>query len=270
MALLPISEGAAAVLKEVYGDLAKPGVEQVGLALGTVISLVCIPLLPLRLLNEVARQYEIRKFSEIAERFKKIDPSDVIDVRPELGVPIFDALDSTEDATLRELFVELLAKAADKNQVGLVHPSFTYAVRQMVPDEARLLRYWTNGEVYPLLRLRKKLAVGEKTLREAMINLPQDIVYPEMINFYLVNLRAKGLIEFGVEKWMDDDEPFYHDLIKSLKLEFPDATDNSFSLRLNSKGVSSPVGVGEGDILFERGVLEITAFGAAFQRAGIS
>ena len=42
------------LLKEVYGDLAKPGVEQVGKALGTVIGLGNTILWPIALANEKA------------------------------------------------------------------------------------------------------------------------------------------------------------------------------------------------------------------------
>ncbi|EGR2394464.1 DUF4393 domain-containing protein, partial [Vibrio cholerae] len=47
--------GSVDLLKEIYGDLAKPSVVKVGEALETVFGLGNTALLPLTLLNEVSR-----------------------------------------------------------------------------------------------------------------------------------------------------------------------------------------------------------------------
>jgi len=43
------------LLKEVYGDLVKPGVSQVGQAIGTILGLGNTVLWPIQMLNEKAR-----------------------------------------------------------------------------------------------------------------------------------------------------------------------------------------------------------------------
>jgi hypothetical protein len=81
------NEGA---LHALYSDLAAPGVRKVGVALETVLKTGNILLMPLRMLNEYAAKVERKNFEEIAERFKDIPESEVLDVRPEIGVPILD------------------------------------------------------------------------------------------------------------------------------------------------------------------------------------
>ena len=56
--MLPILTEAAQIpglLKEIYGDLAKPGVTQVGKALSTIIGLGNTLLWPIQILNERAK-----------------------------------------------------------------------------------------------------------------------------------------------------------------------------------------------------------------------
>ena len=122
------------LLKEIYGDLAKPGVSQVGSALGTILGLGNTVLLPLRLLNEKSRQFEQKNFGEISDRFSKIPSDEVISTSPEIGTPILEKLSYTTDSHIRKLYIELLAKASSSNNVNDVHPSFSNIISNISPD----------------------------------------------------------------------------------------------------------------------------------------
>ena len=54
--------------------------------------------------------------------------------------PVFDCLRYVpEDSLIAELFVNLLARAIDKERVHEAHPAFTHTIAQLSPDEAVIL-----------------------------------------------------------------------------------------------------------------------------------
>ena len=89
---LPILREATQIpglLKDIYGDLAKPGVEQVGKALGTVLGLGNTILWPLTMLNERAR---IALEKNLEKYRRQLDGKDkIVEVSPEVGVPVLES-----------------------------------------------------------------------------------------------------------------------------------------------------------------------------------
>ncbi len=177
---LPAALGAVTksqgVLHALYTDLAAPGVQQVGKALETVLKTGNILLLPLRMLNEYAAAFEKVNFAAIADRFSRIPEDDIVDVRPEIGVPILEKLAITHDPDLRRLFIELLASAADKKKVGLAHPSFVRVIESLSPDEALLLKGWKSLPLSPCLSIfRAGIDGSASTVRDLMLVPPVPI-----------------------------------------------------------------------------------------------
>lgn len=181
----------------IYKDLARPGVKQVGKALKTVLELGNSLLLPIRLVNETSAQFEKRKFEEIADRFEKIPDNEIVEVSPEIGVPILEHLSHTEDKTLREMFVELLGKAATQSQVSKAHPSFVSVVASISPDEAILIQHLMNFVLHPIMTidLREASGMGQTNLVDLVIVPPNGLAYPDNIPLYLSNLSGLGILE---------------------------------------------------------------------------
>lgn len=61
---------------------------------------------------------------------------------------------------LRDLFANLLATAMDKETAQNAHPSFVEIIKQMSPDEARILRYMSDGKNVPMIHLQRHKAEG--------------------------------------------------------------------------------------------------------------
>ena len=181
--------------------------QEVGKALKTVLNLGNGLLLPIRLMNETARAFEKRKFEEIANRFQYIPEDQIIDVSPEIGVPIMDRLSYTGDESLRSLFIELLAKAATASLVESAHPSFVQIISLISPDEAILIRHLCNGNSTPLISLeaRNQMTGATTTLHDFIIEPPSDIIFPERLPLYLSNLVGLGLIEIRRSTWITED-----------------------------------------------------------------
>ncbi len=92
LTLLKEAAQIPALLKEIYGDLAKPGVSQVGKALGSVLGLGNTILWPVTLLNERARIALEKNLEKYREQIKDIPNEELTEVPPELGVPIVEKL----------------------------------------------------------------------------------------------------------------------------------------------------------------------------------
>lgn len=248
------------LLKEIYGDLAKPGVRQVGDALGEVLRLGNLILLPLRLFNESARQFEIKNFEKIADRFSKIPEERVISAAPEIAVPILENLSHTRDETLKDLFIELLAKVSDSENVALAHPSFVNVISSLSPDEARLIKFLKKRHV-PFITLSTIVEKnGRINFAEFILEIPDDLVSrsSELVYMYISNLKGLGLIDVHRDKYLQNEEE-YNSLLSDVKNKFPEVKESAYI-----GGIFK-----DGDIVFSKGIIEVTGYGSTFYKCCI-
>jgi Abortive infection alpha len=159
---LELAKGVAklpAILTDIYGDLLRPGVKQVGKALETVIGLGNTILWPFALVNGVADITLKRSLEKYRAKLENVPADEIIQVRPEIGVPIAERLSYVHDDYLSDLFVNLLAKASIKNNANLAHPSFVNIIDNLSPDEGLML-YHLKQRRYSYVR-RSRIAEGE-------------------------------------------------------------------------------------------------------------
>ena len=88
---------AKGLLKQVYGDLAKPGVTQVGLALSTVLGLGSTILWPIQLLNERTKLFLEANLERYREKLAGVSPEQIVPVPTEIGVPLAEKLSYVTD-----------------------------------------------------------------------------------------------------------------------------------------------------------------------------
>lgn len=111
--MLPILKEASqtpGLLKQLYGDLARPGVAQVGKALSTVLGLGNTILWPLSLLNEKAKIALEHNLEKYRKQLEGVPEEKIIPVSPEVGVPVSEKLSYISDNELSDLYTNLLAK----------------------------------------------------------------------------------------------------------------------------------------------------------------
>ncbi|NTI16092.1 DUF4393 domain-containing protein [Agrobacterium rhizogenes] len=121
-----------------------------------------------------------------------------------------------EDEPITELYINLLARAMDKERVGEAHPAFPSVIAQLAPDEliflldlAKRVRTVimspTGRRTYPTRADREKgLAYFEmpEDARKELISLTFDyegLSQPEMYPVYQEHLQHLGLIEYSNE-----------------------------------------------------------------------
>ena len=100
------------LLKEIYGDLAKPGAAQAGKALSTIIGLGNTILWPFALANERAKIALEANLQKYRIRMESTPEEEVVEVAPEIGTPIAEKLGYVTNEQLSDMYIELLAKAS--------------------------------------------------------------------------------------------------------------------------------------------------------------
>lgn len=236
-----------AILKEIYGDLAKPGVQQAGKALSTVIGLGNTLLWPVAMLNEKAKLALEHNLEKYREKLENIPEEDISEVPPEVGVPIAEKLSYVSNEELSEMYTELLAKASQKSQANLAHPSFVNVINNISPDEAILLKSIRKMSGLPFVEVRWKLKTKNEwqTLNPMLVGISclSDLQYPNNIHAYISNLEGLGIFQVRQDIFMVG-ENIYEPLEELAKQAYAEI----------EKQVEDRV------IVFNRGKIEITSF----------
>ena len=189
------------LLKEIYGDLAKPGVRQVGQAIGDLLGLGATVLIPLRLLTATFSEFEKRCYERLAMRFSSIEDENIIAVTPEIGVPLLERLSYSSDEHISSLYIELLATAADKSKVDDAHPSFVNVIANLCPDEARILTHFSEEiDSIPFIEVRYTAPDHFKIKYDLVSNFPNLKINMANVPLYLSNLSALGIIHIDRNK----------------------------------------------------------------------
>jgi len=200
LAILKEIANTPVLLKEIYGDLAKPGVSQVGKALGTVLGLGNTLLLPLTLFSEKSRLIFEKNLEKFREELAAVPEDQVVSIPPEVGVPIVEKLTYVADEEISDLYVNLLAKASTIQTSALAHPSFANIINNLSPDEAQIIKFLREKPQVPFLdvNLTVNTASGEflkilevRTAVEGLVTLQ----YPGNCGAYFSNLSGLGIID---------------------------------------------------------------------------
>lgn len=235
------------ILKEIYGDLAKPGVQQVGKALSTVIGLGNTMLWPVALLNEKAKLLLEANLEKYRNKIAETPVEDICDVVPEVGVPIAEKLSYVSNEELSEMYTELLAKASQKSHANLAHPSFVNVINNISPDEAILLKSIRSMSGLPFIEVRFQLKARNEwqTLNPILLELSclSDLQYPNNFHAYISNLEGLGIFQVRQNVFMVG-EKIYEPLEEHAKQNYAELENTTKDRALT----------------FQRGKIEITPF----------
>ena len=187
----------------VYQDAVQPAAKQVGQALDTVGAFVNLILKPLKdgvyigdkLLDRVAKSVEA-KLAIIPQ--ERLQVPDII-----IAGPIFEALRyAASNDLLMDLYTSLLASSMDSKTAHRAHPGFVEVLKNLSPDEARILKYLVGGhEAIPVLELRLFRPDipdgGFKTVVRYFTPLTKkaSCVHGDLAESYIDNLIRLGILE---------------------------------------------------------------------------
>ena len=241
------------LIREVYGDLAKPGVRQVGKALGTVLGLGNTILWPVAWANARSKIALEQNLENYRRKMQEIPEDDVCEVTPELGVPIAEKLAYVTNEELSEMYTELPAKASQIQQANVAHPSFVNIINSLSPDEAIVLRSIRGAQGIPYVEVRLTRTDSNKwnSLHPMQLILPSGakLRFRNNIPAYISNLEGLGILNIRQDKILATQDQY--EQIEELS-------------RRQYSGVDQ---IPEHKLAFQRGVVEITKFGHLFLQA---
>ena len=124
--------------------------------------------------------------------------------RPEVIMPSLQAIPLTHDEpVLQELWGNLIASEMDERSDEGVLPPFAEILKELTPDEAKILDAIRLDETVPIVRIQQERWQGSQRLggkdvekNLSLIGFKAQCVYPRRAPTYLDNLARLRLIEF--------------------------------------------------------------------------
>lgn len=214
-------EAAVAIVKDVYANGLKPAVQRAGNVLGTLAGVVDVALTPFELMVyavDAKKKAVKERIGQILHE-RGVPAERVTPPKATVAGPALQAIFFAEDAPeLRNLFAGLLATAMDRDTARLAHPAFTEVLRQISPDEARIVRWLAEHQeanVYSIVTERYYpdggtfstgratfVAAGEThehtVCAEHMWVIGEDAgcEYIDLVPNYMDNITRLGLVKF--------------------------------------------------------------------------
>lgn len=146
----------------------------------------------------------------VAEKAGKIPPEKLTEPEPYVAVPVIQQLSYCYDSQeLREMYANLLVSSMHADTKGSVHPAFVEIIRQLTPDEAKLLKYLSGQKnQHPLIDIRVFTKEGGYLPAvQNYTNISKKVCdFASGIFLYLENLERLKLIEIHDEQSLADTE----------------------------------------------------------------
>jgi len=223
----------------IYQDALQPAAKEIGKGLETVAKTIHIALAPIAAL--VWGYGQIREFvtTRVAEKLKAIPQERIKTPSPTVAGPALEALRYTgHEENLRELYANLLATSIDSETAASAHPAFVDIIKNMAPDEAKIMRFFATRTPYPVvdLKITFKEGGGFKILHRnvSLIGVDAGCDHPQFGANYLDNLSRLGLIEVPFGYQLKDSKAYEPvetnpDVLK-LKEQFKDHEKVTFEI----------------------------------------
>jgi|SRR5450830_199522 len=208
----------------IYEDMVQPVAKQLGKSLETVGKAINVALAPVGIL--VWGYDKCQEFiqTKVADRLKDVPPEDIITPKPNVAGPAIEALRYTgHEESLSDMYANLLAAAMDKKTANGAHPAFVEIIKQLTPDEAKLIAYFLEPLPFPLVAVRAESKEVGKGGYDVAVNISlfgqkANLTLPEQTPTYLDNLGRLGLIDIQ-PKYSYIDATIYEELEGSEQIE---------------------------------------------------
>jgi len=181
----------------------------------------------------------------LEEKLKRIPEEKIVEPEPYVAVPALQQLSySFNSEELRELYANLLASSMNTDTKLDVHPAFVDIIKQLTPDEAKLLGYFSKQQVIPAVSVHLKATEGKgyTVIERIRVIIPDNVLFvPQNVEVYIENLIRLKLLDIpsGIHYTTD-------------------------SLYAPLEETASYTGPAKDHIEFERKVINITSFGKQF------
>ena len=188
----------------VYQDVLQPAAQELGKALQTVAKTVHVALAPVSALVWGYDQIKDFVSTKVADRLKNVPPENIVTPKPNVAGPALESLRYTgHESSLSDLYANLLAASMDKSTADGAHPAFVEIIKQLTPDEAKIVGLFAFPLPFPLVTVRwdYKNPTPEETggmdvlVNFSLIGKQVGVEFPNLTPTYLDNLCRLGLAE---------------------------------------------------------------------------
>lgn len=247
-------EIAKELAKDVYSDGGKPVVKATGELVGLVPRAIKAALAPVEKWI-LQREYNIEEIKKLLEeKLKNVPPELIQPPEAHIAVPALQYISYCMDnEELRNMYANLLANSMNEVVKNGVHPGFVEIIKQLCPDEAKILRYFSTHTVIPTVTLRYENGRGEGIdVVKNFSNVGEltQCENPFEVNKYFNNLIRLGLLESSQASFLTDGK-LYEPLINHGYIQAK--TDKSVLQVSKFKEVN-----------FKKGYICLTDFGKSF------
>ena len=197
-----VAEVVEGIVKAVpiYEDALQRATWQIGSGLETIAKTINVALAPLKGLVWGYDRIENYLIPALAERLKKVPEERVVTPEPSVAGPAIEALRfAGHEPSLRELYANLLATSMDKKTAREAHPSFVEIIRQLTPDEARIVELLAHELSFPLISVYAQVKNGRGRHYDlqhfSLLGYEAGCLHSDLVPSYLDNLCRLGLAE---------------------------------------------------------------------------
>jgi hypothetical protein len=197
----------------VYQDAVQPAAKEVGKGLHLVAKAVNSALVPLEAFVWGVDQIRDFVHKRVTKKLANVPPDEIQAPKPHIGVPTIDALRYTgSEGELADLYANLLATSMDRRTAYAAHPGFVDMIKNMCPDEARIMRFLTVNLNYPLIDIKivtlpdNGFSVSHRHV--SLLGIDSQCEYPPLASNYIDNLERLGLLQVRTDVRMKADEPY--------------------------------------------------------------
>lgn len=142
--------------KDIYVDGAQESIQATGKTLGLIPRAIKAALSPLEKWI-LQKEYNIEAIKKMLEKkLENIPPNHISSPEPYVAVPVMQYISyCVNNDELRDMYANLLANSMIDIVKSGVHPGFVEIIKQLSPDEARILKYMSEGhEIIPTINVR--------------------------------------------------------------------------------------------------------------------
>lgn len=197
--------------KEIYDDALKPAAQEAGKTLALIPQTINAALAPLRQWIEY-REYNVAETKKLLEnKLKNVGVDHIVSPEPYIAVPAIQSISYSMDSQeLRDMYANLLARSMTDYDKDKVHPSFVEIIRQLTPDEAKLLKFFIADKSFPIIDV--KCVVNDEGHFIEYIhnytNIADEVCEnPREVSAYIDNLSRLKIIEV-TDKYFTDDNKY--------------------------------------------------------------
>ena len=166
-------------------------------------------------------------------------------------------------ATMRERYLNLLAASMDAARADRVHPGFLEVLRQLTPDEARIVSLFQHDGPYPLVSVVSRYKHGatiSTVLRQfSLLGELAGCEHPRRAPLYVDNLVRLGIAELRRVRLSEDTRMF-----RAVE-EHAEVRAAIAQIEANPSGLARATDTIVADL--QRSALHVTAFGRQFYEA---